>query len=416
MSDYSGQVFFNDAIRDFSHYPKAGYHYLDSAATTHKPDTVIEAISLGYRQFSAPVHRASYPASEKASLEYELARKKIAEFINAPEKSIIFTKSATESINLVAQGWLANQLASVNSEHKEAEPCVWVSSMEHNANYLPWLKLCEQYSLTLKVIPMDSDGRLIWENPEIWQASTVLIALTHCSNVLGGANPVAEICAKAQLLGITTLVDAAQSVSHIKLDVSEINCDFLVFSAHKMYGPEGIGALYVNERRVAQLQPLLMGGGIVSCVSNHDVELVPAPQCFEAGSPNLSGALGFAAAASFLQQLGMDNVGQYIARLSQEFIHQLQGLDGVTLLPIGGGGTHSAVISFIVEGVHPHDVAHICAQQAVAMRAGHHCAHLVLQQLEQTAVNRISLGVYNSVADIAPLVKAISEAKQIFSC
>ncbi len=417
MNNCSAEIFYDNAVRYFGYYPQHDYHYLDSAATTHKPDTVIDAISLGYRQFSAPVHRASYPASERASMEYERCREKVAEFICANSESIVFTKSTTESINMVAQGWLANQL--INQEQASAQhtkgQCIWVSCMEHNANYLPWLRICEQHALTLKVIPMDIQGNLLWESPEIWQSNTVLIALSHCSNVFGGENPIAKVCAKAKALGIATLIDAAQSASHIGLNVNDIGCDFLVFSAHKMYGPEGIGALYINKLRSVQMQPLLMGGGIVSCVVNHEVSLVPAPQCFEAGSPNLSGALGFAAAVQLLNHLGVNNIRQYIAWLSRQFIEQLTQIEGVKLLPRAGGLSHSSVISFIVEGVHPHDVAHICGQHAVAIRAGHHCAHLALQQLEQTAVNRISLGVYNSTNDIAPLVAAICEAKEIFS-
>ncbi len=391
----------------FSHYQDDSYHYLDSAATTQKPDSVIEAISHGYRNFSAPVHRASYPDSETASSAYEQAREKVASFIHAQPKELIFTKSATESINFIATGWAAKRLSTTQK--------IWVSRMEHNANYLPWRRICEEIGAQLNIIEMDAEGHLLLDNPKLWSRDTLLIAITHCSNVLGGENPVAELCAKAKSLGIATFVDATQSVSHLPVNVQLIPCDFLAFSAHKMYGPEGIGALYINLSRISEVEPLLMGGGIVNKVNSDEIDLIPAPQCFEAGSPNLSGALGFSAAIDFINSVELTNIELYINWLSQQFIQALKKIPKVNLLPIAGNKKSSSVISFIVEDVHPHDVAHIAAEHGVAMRTGHHCSHLLLEHFSVNAVNRISLGVYNNARDIKPLITAITEAKAIFS-
>jgi len=391
----------------FSHYQQSKYHYLDSAATTKKPDSVIEAISHGYRNFSAPVHRASYPDSEKASSAYEQARENVARFIHAQPEELIFTKSATESINFIATGWAAKRLTK--------NKIIWVSRMEHNANYLPWRRICEETGAQLKIIEMDNSGNLLLDNPVLWSEHSLLIAITHCSNVLGGENPVVELCTKAKSLGIATFVDATQSVSHLPVNVQLIPCDFLAFSAHKMYGPEGIGALYISSSRISEVEPLLMGGGIVNKVNSDEINLIPAPQCFEAGSPNLSGALGFSAAIDFIHSVDLTNIELYINGLSQQFIQALMKIPKVNVLPIAGNKKSSSVISFIVEDVHPHDVAHIAAEHGVAMRTGHHCSHLLLEHFSVNAVNRISLGVYNSTRDIKPLIAAITEAKVIFS-
>jgi cysteine desulfurase/selenocysteine lyase len=394
-------------IQQFIHYKNSHYHYLDSAATTQKPNCVIEAISDGYRHFSAPVHRASYPDSEKASNAYEQSREKVSGFIQAKPEELIFTKSATESINFIANGWAKDRL----SQNKK----IWVSRMEHNANYLPWRRVCEQTGATLKIIEIDSFGNLLLDDSDIWSKQTLLIAVTHCSNVLGGENPIVELCTKAKKLGIATLIDATQSVAHLPVSVRVIPCDFLVFSAHKMYGPEGIGALYINTLRIPEVKPLLMGGGIVSKVNNDDINLLPAPQCFEAGSPNLSGALGFSAAINFINSLEIADINIYINWLSQQFLNALKEVDGVYILPTAGDKNSSSVISFILENVHPHDVAHIAAEHGVAMRTGHHCSHILLEYFSVNAVNRISLGVYNSTNDISPLIASITEAKVIFS-
>ncbi len=398
---------YQHAIEQFSHYDNERYHYLDSAATSQKPDCVIDAVTQGYRHFCAPVHRASYPLGEAASSAYETARARVAQFINAPTSQLIFTKSCTEAINQVTLGWAKSII--------KPQQKIWLTRMEHNANYLPWHQLCQTTGAELKIIEMDEDGCLLLEQEEIWHESTFLIALTHCSNVLGGENPIQELCDKARAQGIYTLIDAAQSVSHLPLDVDKLACDFLAFSAHKMYGPEGIGALYIDVKRMAEMSPLLMGGGIVESVDEQHIVLREAPYCFEAGSPNLSGALGFAAAADFLQGLPAAAVSQYVGELGRQFRQALAQQGNVTLMPIAGGGEHSSVLSFTVDGVHPHDVAQVAADNGVAIRTGNHCSHLLLNHLKVGALNRLSLGVYNRREDIEPLIKSIKLATEIFT-
>lgn len=392
----------------FSHYEKAQFHYLDSAATSQKPDLVIKAITRGYQHFCAPVHRTSYPQGQQASFEYEKARQVLADFINAAPEQVIFTKSATESINYVAIGWAAQRLT--------PERVIWVTQMEHNANYLPWRRLCQQHQAQLKIISIDTKGNLQLDNPDIWQPSTLLIAVTLCSNVLGGENPVAELCAKARLLDICVMVDAAQFVAHTPLDVMQLDCDFLTFSAHKMYGPEGIAILYARHNRLPELTPLLLGGGIVSQVNAAQITYLEAPHCFEAGSPNLSAALGFAAAAEFLQSITMATVHRYINQLGKAFKAQLAAHPGVELLPVAGNKDASSVISFNLTAVHPHDVADVAAQHNVAMRTGHHCAHLLMGHLDLAATNRISLGLYNDLNDLSALLHALTCATAIYRC
>lgn len=397
---------YQHAIKHFSYYDNAHYHYLDHAATSQKPDSVIDAVTRGYRHFCAPVHRASYPLSEKASSAYEAARARVAQFIQAPASQLIFTKSCTESINLVALGWVA---ATIKPQQK-----IWISQMEHNANYLPWHRLCQSTGAELHIIDMDAHGCLQLTSEDIWDERTFLIAITHCSNVLGGENPIHDICSKAKAKGIYTLIDAAQSVSHLPINVNELSCDFLAFSAHKMYGPEGIGALYIHPDRMADMTPLLMGGGMVESVNTQDITLRDAPHSLEAGSPNLSGALGFAAAVDFLQSFPPTAIAQYVGQLGQQFRQVLAQQSHITLMPSAGGSQLSSVISFAVHNVHPHDVAQVAADNGVAIRTGHHCSHLLMNHLDVGALNRVSLGVYNHPSDIEPLINAITLATDMF--
>ncbi|MBO1256157.1 cysteine desulfurase [Alteromonas sp. 5E99-2] len=402
-----GRDVHSKAISQFSYYQNSGNHYLDSAATTQKPDSVIDAVTQGYRHFCAPVHRGSYPLSEVASSAYETARSKVAQFINASAQQLIFTKSCTESINHVALGWAKSK---IKPGHK-----IWISQMEHNANYLPWLQLCKETGAELKIIEIDSEGHLQIDQTGLWDDSTFLIALTHCSNILGGETPVQEVCDKARNHGIYTLIDAAQSVSHIPIDVKALGCDFLAFSAHKMYGPEGIGALYIDAQRQLEMSPLLLGGGSIESVSEQQIRLREAPHCFEAGSPNLSGALGFAAAVDFLQAFPQGAISCYVGNLGQQFRQALAKQNNITLLPVAGGGNTTSVVSFVVEGVHPHDMAQTAADNDVSIRTGSHCSHLLMSYLKFGAVNRLSLGIYNHSDDIQPLIESINAAADIFA-
>jgi cysteine desulfurase/selenocysteine lyase len=405
-----------DAIRKdfpiFSSGPQA-LHYLDSAASSQKPLCVIEAIAECYRSEYGPVHRGLYPLAEAASEAYEKARRTLANFINAASADeIVFTRSTTEAINLVASGWARQAL--------EAGDEIWVSQMEHHSNYLPWQRVCRDRGASLKVIPLDGSGQLDLDRADgLLGDRTRLIAITQVSNVLGIVNPVEKIIELASHNSIPVLVDAAQSVGHMPVDVQALNCDFLAASAHKMCGPGGIGLLYGKKERLAQMEPLLLGGGMVDQVGSDDQ--VPGetsiwsdiPARFEAGSPNLAGALGFAVAADYLQGIGRQAIEKWERELAATAFDALSGIDDVTLYGPENSENRSGILSFNIDGIHPHDIAQIAGEQGVAIRAGHHCCQPLMQHLNTSSTARASFSFYNNKEDIAALVMAIHETKKI---
>ena len=382
-------------------------HYLDNAATTHKPQAVIEAISDCYRECYASVHRGLYPLAEAATRRYEQARETVARFVGAPAaEQLVFTRSTTEAINMVACGWARPRLSPGER--------IWVTRMEHHANLLPWQRVCRQRGAELRVIELCEDGSLDWQGAEdLFDPRTRLIALCHVSNVLGFANPVQAICAEAAAQGIPVLVDAAQSVAHHAVDVNDLDCDFLAFSAHKMYGPGGIGALYAKPVRLEEMEPLLLGGGMVDEVTLDAASWAAYPARFEAGSPNLADAVGFAAAVDYLSRLGRDAVHRHVSALTRQALDALTGVKGLGLLPRPGVDA-AGIVSFSLDGVHPHDVAQIAGEQGVALRAGHHCCQPLMQHLGLAASVRASFAVYNSEADIDALLQAIAQAQGLF--
>ena len=287
--------------------------------------------------------------------------------------------------------------------------------MEHHANYLPWQRICQQRGAELGIIELDENGRLdLAGTPELYGSRTRLIAVCHVSNVLGIENPIQQLCAEARANAIPVLVDAAQSVSHLTLDVARLGCDFLTFSAHKMYGPAGIGLLYAREEHLAEMQPLLLGGGMVDEVGegNAPSRWSDGPARFEAGSPNLPGAAGFAAAARYLDGLERARVRRHVEALTRVAAISLDALPGLRLL---SPPESSAILSFTMEGVHPHDLAQIAGEQGVAVRAGHHCCQPLMQHLGVAATTRASLAVYNDAADIEALLRAIDRARRLFA-
>jgi cysteine desulfurase/selenocysteine lyase len=387
-----------------------GLHYLDNAATTHKPQAVINAIDDCYMREYGPIHRGLYPLAEAATGRYEQARRDLAGFLGAASASeIIFTRSATEAINMVAAGWARPRLGPGDR--------IWVSRLEHHANYLPWQRVCRETGAELGIIELAADGQPdLAGSPGLFSEKTRLIAITHVSNVLGIENPVRQLCAEAHAQGIPVLVDAAQSVSHLPVDVGELGCDFLACSAHKMYGPAGIGLLYGNVRRLAEMQPLLVGGGMVDQVGEGmaATRWADVPARFEAGSPNLPGAVGFAAAAAYLDGLDRERVQHHLESLTRVAADALGEIKGLHLLqPVGSVPT--AILSFIMDGVHPHDLAQVAGEQGVAIRAGHHCAQPLLNSLGFSATARASFAVYNDSDDVEALLRALDEARRLFS-
>ena len=386
-----------------------GLHYLDNAATTHKPQVVIDAINDCYARAYGPIHRGLYPLAEEATRNYEQARRRLAGFIGAASADeLVFTRSATEAINLVAAGWARQRLRPGDR--------IWVSRMEHHANYLPWQRVCRDAGAELRVIELSDDGRLdLQRTPELFAPPTRLIALCQVSNVLGMENPLRDICATARDHGIPVLVDAAQAVSHLALDVVDLGCDFLACSAHKMYGPAGIGLLYGRAEHLQQMQPLLVGGGMVDQVGEGtaDSRWAEPPARFEAGSPDLPGALGFAAAADYLDGLDLGRVQRHVAGLTAAAAVALSGVPGLRLLS-PADKSPASLLSFTLQGVHPHDLAQVAGEQGVAIRAGHHCAQPLLRSLGLPATARASFGIYNDMGDVDALVRAVDHARRLF--
>lgn len=395
---------------DFPLLAEAGgaLSYLDNAATTQKPNAVINAISDCYRHHYGPVHRGLYPLAEEASNRYESARATVAKFIGAPSDQLIFTRSATESINMVAQGWARSRLRQGGQ--------VWVTRMEHHSNYLPWQALCRETGAQLRIIDLKTDGSLDFEScTSLCGSRTKLIVITLVSNVLGVINPIKEICARAAEQGIAVMVDAAQAVGHMSVDVVELDCDFLAFSAHKMFGPTGIGALYGKAERLAEMEPLLLGGGMVDDVAERDSRWASYPAKFEAGSQNLADALGFAAAVNYLETIGMTAVHKHASKLSQYALDAMQRLNGIEVYGPQDANERGGIVSFNLANVHPHDVGQIAGERGVAIRAGHHCCQPLMQYLGVAATARASFAPYNSHDDVDALVDAILAAQAMFA-
>lgn len=384
-------------------------HYLDNAASAQKPAAVIEAVSDCYRRGYAPVHRGLYRLAEEATAAYEQARQRVARFVGAavPEQ-LVFTRSATESINLVAEGWLRPRLRPGDA--------VWVSRMEHHSNFLPWQRACQRAGARLCLIELTPGGELDLEAAGgLFGPRTRLIAVCQVSNVLGTVNPVADIVRQAHAARIPVLVDAAQSVAHRPVDVSALGCDFFAFSAHKMYGPTGIGALYARAERLDEMEPLLLGGGMVDRVGDRDSGWAPWPARFEAGSPDLAGALGFAAAAGYLQRIGMHTVAAHLDELTRQVLRELAAVPALRLYGPPWANARAGIVAFNIEGIHPHDLAQVCAERGVAIRAGNHCCQPLMAHLGVAGTARASFALYNTPADIDALHDAILAARRILS-
>lgn len=383
-------------------------HYLDNAATSHKPEAVIDAVAECYRSRYGPVHRGLYGLAEQASEDYEKARARIAALVGAPRaEQLIFTRGTTEAINLVARGW-ARRILSPGDE-------IWVSAMEHHSNYLPWQAVCREKNASLRVIECDAAGELDLEGAEgLFGERSRLIALGHVSNVLGVVNPVQTIIERAGEAGIPVLLDGAQAAGHMPVDVAALGCDFYAFSAHKMYGPSGAGALYVAKERIAELEPMLLGGGMVEEVGDTESTWLPAPARFEAGSPDLAGAAGFAAAARFIEEHLPERAQRHAVRLAGSAAEGLRAISKVRCYGPPAESRASGIVSFNIEGVHPHDVAQTAAEHEVALRAGHHCCQPLMRRLGVPATVRASFAPYNTMDDVDVLIEAVRAAKRIF--
>jgi cysteine desulfurase / selenocysteine lyase len=381
--------------------------YLDNAATTQKPRIVIETIQHFYKQQNANIHRGIHTLSQQTTQAYENARQTIANFINSPHpRQIIFVRGATEAINLVAQTFVPYYLRKGDE--------IILSALEHHANIVPWQLICQKIGAKIRVIPMDKNGSLDLDTfNQLLQGRPKLLAITHISNTLGTINPIKTIIQTAHRAGVPVLIDAAQSVPHIPIDVQDLDCDFLVFSGHKLFAPTGIGILYGKEKWLHAMPPWQGGGGMIQTVSFEKTTYRQIPYKFEPGTPNISGALGLAKAIDYLGKCGLTEIQDYEHSL---FAYTTQKLSQIkNLRIIGTSPQKTAIISFIIKGIHPHDIATFLDNEGIAIRAGHHCTQPIMQYFGIPATIRISLSFYNTRKEIDQLATSLQKALTLFS-
>lgn len=381
--------------------------YLDNAASAQTPHQVIDALVAFYENDRANVHRGVHELSRRATEKYEAARVKLARFVNSAESSeIVWTRGATEAINLVAASW--------GGEHVQAGDEVIVSALEHHSNIVPWQILCEKTGAKLRVIPMNQRGELLMDEfDRMLSERTRIVAVNHVSNAVGTVNPVEEIVRKTREAGAASVIDGAQAVPHMPIDVQALGCDFYAFSGHKMCGPTGIGALYARRELLDRMQPYQGGGDMILSVSFEKTVYNETPYKFEAGTPHIAGAIGMGAAADYLQAVGMERIAACEASLLAYGIEKLGAVEGLRF--IGRPANRAGAISFVLDGIHPADLGTILDRQAVAVRIGHHCAEPVMRFYKVPATTRASLAFYNTREDIDALLEAIETAREIFN-
>ena len=399
----------NSYKKDFPILEKNNIVYLDSAATTQKPIQVIDAIDRFYKNSNANPHRGAYELSLKATNVYDEARRKVAKFINAKsEKQIIFTRNATESLNLIAYCY---GLENIKKEDK-----IVLSIMEHHSNLVPWQYVSKKTGAKLEYMYINNNGELTEEeiNNKIVNG-TKIVGITHVSNVLGIINPIEKIIKKAHSVGAIVIVDSSQSVPHMKIDVQKLDVDFLVFSGHKMLAPLGIGVLYGKEELLNNMKPFLFGGDMIEYVYEQDATFADLPAKFEAGTQNVEGAVGLASAIDYLENIGMDNVEKMERKLTKYALDELQKLAFVTVYGTNNLEKHGGVISFNVNGVHPHDVASVLDSENICIRSGNHCAQPLLRYMGLDSTCRASFYIYNTKEDIDKLIDALYKTKRMFA-
>jgi cysteine desulfurase/selenocysteine lyase len=388
--------------------PNVPLIYLDSAATAQKPKRVIDAMSAYYMQSNANIHRGIHRLAEESTQAYEQARKRVADFIGAPSvREVIFTRNATESINLVARTWGRANL--------HAGACVLLTEMEHHSNIVPWQMLAEEFDLRLEFVPMSEEGLLDMQAfARLLESKPSLVAFTHMSNVVGTINPAREMVEKAHQAGAVVLIDAAQSVPHFAVDVSELGVDFMAFSAHKMCGPTGIGVLYGREDLLLEMPPFLGGGDMIKRVELREFSTNDLPYKFEAGTPAIAEAIGFGEAIEFLRDVGMDAVHAHEQHLVHHALDRLAEVPGVRVYG-PEADQRGGVVAFTFNGIHPHDVAQILDSLGVAVRAGNHCAMPLHKSMGIPASTRASFYLYNTLEEIDSLVEALYKTKDVFA-
>tara|TARA_Y100001970_G_C14225299_1_gene855266 strand:- start:799 stop:2004 length:1206 start_codon:yes stop_codon:yes gene_type:complete len=380
--------------------------YLDSASTTQKPQSVINTISHYYENYNANIHRGIYQIAEKATAAFEDVRGKVANFIKADNKnSIVFTRGTTEAINLIANSW--GQCLKTGDE-------ILISEMEHHSNIVPWQIICEKMGAKLKYIPINEDGTLKLSNLDnLFTDKTKIVCIIHQSNVFGTINPIKEIIDKAHSVNALVMIDGAQSAAHQPINVSDLDCDFFVFSGHKMLGPTGIGVLFAKPELLDKMTPFLGGGEMILNVTMEKSTWNKTPWKFEAGTQSIAQVIGLGAAIDYLNKVGMDKIASFEQELLVYAEKRLLEISGITLY--GNAPEKGGIISFNLDNIHSHDVAHILDTYGIAIRAGHHCAQPIMKRLKISATNRISFYIYNTCEEIDELVNSLHKTIKLFN-
>ncbi len=381
--------------------------YLDSAATSQKPKPVIDSINDFHQNFNSNVHRGVYSISVEATEKYENTRKSLANMINSKQREIIFTRNATEAINLVAYSWAKTNI--------KKDDVILLSKMEHHSNIIPWRLLSESVGCKIKYLEITDDGNLDLENIDVLLEDVKLVALTHASNVLGTINPLKNIGKLCKERGIKFLVDAAQSVPHMKVDVNDLGCDFLALTGHKMFGPSGIGALYAKSEILQNMDPFLGGGDMIKEVHLDQTIWNDIPWKFEAGTQNVGGTIGLGAAIKYIEKITLDSITKHEFELTNYAYEQLSSLGDIKIFGPTDMKSRTGLISFTMKGIHPHDIASILDYECIAVRAGHHCAQLLMDELGVPATTRISFNIYNTVDDVDKLIDGLKKVRSVLS-
>jgi cysteine desulfurase / selenocysteine lyase len=385
--------------------------YLDNAATTQKPQSVINAICNYYMNYNSNIHRAVHQLAEEATIEYERSRRKVAKFINARSSNeIVFTRNATEAINLIAYSW--------GRANIKKDDNITITEIEHHSNIVPWQILTREKGANLQYIGIDNNGYLKIEDCKRCLQRTNkrngLISISQMSNVLGTIVPVNEIIKIAHEEGILVLVDGAQSVPHMPVDVQKMDCDFMAFSSHKMLGPTGVGVLYVKEDILEKMSPFIGGGDMIKEVHKYETIYNDLPYKFEGGTPNIADVIGLGAAIDYLNEIGMDNVREHEADITSYAIRALSTIKGVNLYGPSDVNHRGGIIAFNIGDIHPHDLATIMNEHGVAIRSGHHCAQVLMSRLDVAATSRLSFYIYNTKKEVDTFIDVLNEARRIF--
>ncbi len=383
--------------------------YLDNASTTQKPKQVIDTITNYYNNYNANIHRSVYSIAEEATEAYEKTRDKVAKFINAPKREeIIFVRGTTEGINLVAYAW--------GRKHIKEGDIIVTTEYEHHSNIVPWQLLVKEKGAKLEYIGVDDDGELILDQLDKYLATgkVKLVTFSQMSNVLGTISDYEKIISKCKQAGVKTLVDGAQSVPHMGVDLEKLGCDFFAFSGHKMLGPTGIGVLWVKKEVLETMDPFHGGGDMIREVHKYETTWNDLPYKFEAGTPNIAGVIGFGAALDYLSNLGMENVRNHEIELTKYALEKMSQIKGIVIYGTKDISKRGGVISFNFHDVHPHDIATIVDREGIAIRSGHHCAQVLMERLDVAATNRASFYIYNTKDDVDKLILSLDKVSELF--